>query len=106
MEEGPSLMPDILRGSFARGRDATGSAVVVIPRSVNFFNNIAGNRLAEALRNLGWRTRVTTLRDYEPGPADVAFLVSIVELFHACPDPDFAMHQLRRLRADSPLSLM
>lgn len=89
-----------------RGASSTGRAVVVTPQSVNFFNDIAGRRLADALTRLGWQTRLTTLRDYDPGPADVAFLVSIVELFHACPDRDVALRQLDRVRADCPLAVM
>lgn len=99
-------MADTIRGPFPRGTASPGSAVVVIPQSVNFFNNIAGRRLADALQHLGWRVRLTTLKDYTSEPADVAFLVSIVELFHACADPEFAMRQLRRLRADCPVSVM
>lgn len=75
-----------------------GSALVLIPQSVNFFNNIAGQRLAEALRRLGWEVKLLSLKDYAGERADVAFLVSIVELFVSCDSPKQAQTNLRQLR--------
>src|SRR3954465_15943807 len=77
---------------------ATASALVVIPETVNFFNNIAGQRLADALGRLGWDVRVTSLRDYRGESAEVAFLVSLVELFVSCDSPEAARRNLDALR--------
>ena len=74
------------------------TALVLIPETVNFFNNIAGRRLADALRHIGWDVRVITLRDYSGESAEFAFLVSIVELFVSCKTPEDARKNLDVLR--------
>jgi hypothetical protein len=87
-------------------RGGAGCALVFIPQTVNFFNNIAGQRLAEALRNLGWKVRLLSLHDYDGQPADVAILVSIVELFVNCGSPHVARGKLESLRCHCPRVLM
>jgi hypothetical protein len=82
------------------------TALVVIPESVNFFNNIAGRRLAEALRQLGWKVRVTSLKDYAGEKAEIAFLVSLVELFVSCGGPEAGRKQLDRLRRHCTSTIM
>lgn len=83
-----------------------GSALVLIPESVNFFNNIAGRRLAEALRNLGWNVQLLSLKNYAGQEADVAFLVSIVELFVNCDSEPQAREKLASLRQNCTRVLM
>jgi hypothetical protein len=82
------------------------TALVVIPKSVNYFYNIAGERLAEALGNIGWDTYLTPLAGYDGRPVDVAFLMSIGELLHAIPDKDFAHAQMRSIRAHSRTTVL
>ncbi len=88
------------------GREGEGSALVVIPESVNAFNNIAGRRLAEALEGLGWNAQVVSLRDYETGGADVVFLVSLHELIVSCGDDLLASEKLERLKRSCGLTVM
>src|SRR6266571_7279059 len=93
--------------SMARGSGTgSGSALVFIPESVNFFNNLAGRRLADALRNLGWNVQLRSLRNYAGERADLAILVSIVELFVSCESPQRAHKQLDALKAQCPQILM
>lgn len=79
------------------GRPVAGTALVVVPGSVNFFNDVAGGRLADALGRLGWDVHTTSLKEYDGRPADVAFLVSVLELFVGCNDADLAHRQFARL---------
>ena len=90
----------------ATGGEPAGTALVLIPETVNFFNNIAGRRVAEALGNLGWDVRVTTLKDYDGEEAELVFLVSIFELFVACGDDDLARRQVERLRGACGLLIL
>lgn len=83
-----------------------GSALVFIPESVNFFNNVAGRRLAEALRNLGWDVEVMSLKNYAGQAADLAFLVSIVELFVNCQSEQLAAENLLLLRRNCTQVMM
>jgi hypothetical protein len=82
----------------ALSKGTAGTALVVIPETVNFFNDIAGRRLADALRHRGRDVQVITLRDYSGESADVAFLVSIVELFVSCGTTEAARKNLDALR--------
>lgn len=91
----------------APGRRAwPGTALVFIPESVNFFNNVAGRRLAEALRYLGWKVKVMSLKNYSGEHADLAFLVSIVELFLNCESPQVARRNLQLVRNRCPHVMM
>ena len=90
----------------ATGGGPAGTALVLIPETVNLFNNIAGRRVAEALSNLGWRVRLTSLKDYDGEEAELVFLVSIFELFVACGDDDLARRQVERLRGACGLLIL
>jgi hypothetical protein len=94
------------RKTSALHRRWPGSALVLIPESVNFFNNIAGQRLAEALRRLGWDVKLLSLKNYAGERADVAFLVSLVELFVSCESPREARANLHKLRRNCDRVLM
>jgi hypothetical protein len=82
------------------------TALVVVPRSVNYFYNIAGERLAEALGNIGWDAHQTDLAGYDGRTADVTFLFSLFELLHSVPDQDFAAARIRSIRAHSGITLL
>jgi hypothetical protein len=56
------------------------TALVVIPKTVNYFNNIAGRRLAEALTKLGFSAEIHTLQTCPDREYDWCFLMSILEL--------------------------
>ena len=90
----------------ARAEHKAGTALVLIPGSVNFFNNIAGQRLVEALRRLGWDVKLTSLQTYAGERADLAFLVSLYELFFACESPAQARANLKTLRRNCPRVMM
>src|SRR5205085_4930434 len=54
--------------------------------------------LAEGLRNLGWDVKLLSLKNYAGERADLAFLVSIYELFVGCESPAQARANLQVLR--------
>ena len=54
-------------------------ALIIIPGTVNYFHNLSGRRLAEALATLGFTVEVSTLRECPQGEYDCCFLSSITE---------------------------
>lgn len=83
------------------GRDRAGSAVVVIPGSVNYFYDRAGERIAAALRGLGWSVRVQTLQSAgtAEAEADLCLLINVSELTASCRDKADALKRIGTLRA-------
>jgi len=58
-------------------------ALIVIPGTVNYFYNLSGQRVAEALRELGFAVDVSTLGDCPEGDYDCCLLSNITEILHA-----------------------
>ena len=61
-------------------------ALIIIPGTVNYFYNLSGRRVAEALRELGFAVDVSTLGDCPQGDYDCGFLSNITEILHAHAD--------------------
>lgn len=76
-------------------------ALVVVSGAVNYYYNLTGQRLAEALRELGCEVDLHTVRDEPSGEYDWCFWVNITELVASCPTRTDAMYRLSRLRAQS-----
>jgi hypothetical protein len=61
-------------------------ALIIIPGTVNYFYNLSGQRIAEALRALGFAVDVSTLRDCTEDDYDWCLLSNIAEILHAYGD--------------------
>lgn len=78
---------------------AHSTALIIVPGSVNYFYNVEGSRIAEALTELGCAVSVCTLASYEPQGYDFCFLLNLYEINHAYGDyPGFLQH-MRVLKA-------
>ena len=73
-------------------------ALVIIPGTVNYFYNLSGERIAEAVRELGLSVEVRTLPDCVEDDYDWCLLSSITEILHAYGDEDAALAKLGSLR--------
>jgi hypothetical protein len=77
----------------------TGSrALVIIPGTVNYFYNVEGKRLAQALRNLGCDVDVCTIESYEDQRYDWCFLLNIYEIDFAYANRTGLQRQIRNLK--------
>ena len=74
-------------------------ALIIIPGSLNYFYDQAGQRIAEALRNLGFRAEVRTLREIaDPVPRyGNTFVINIAETILAHGEKSEIRHQTGRL---------
>ena len=73
-------------------------ALIIIPGTVNYFHNLSGRRLAEALATLGFTVEVSTLRECPQGEYDCCFLSSITEsLFSSSIDEADGLERIRAL---------
>jgi glycosyltransferase involved in cell wall biosynthesis len=92
----PAMSPSAARtggaGPAAR-KEARGAVDVIVPGSVNYFYNLAGERIADALRSLGYTAAVHTLRSVREPRGGCTLLVNPAELLASCPRGD----GLRRL---------
>jgi glycosyltransferase involved in cell wall biosynthesis len=88
-------IPSAPRGSrTARKR----SALVIIPGTVNYFYNLCGRRLAEALRELSFEVDLGTLADHPAKEYDWCVLSNIYEVVHAFGDQGAAFAKVRELQ--------
>lgn len=71
--------------------------LVLIPRTVNYFYNLNGRRIAEALRSRGVAVDVAGLRNCPDGEYDWCVLVNISEVLHAYGPLEEGLEQLRAL---------
>ena len=95
-------MPELRTGtSRPRPELPAARALVVIPGSVNYFNNRLGHRMAESLGALGWLVKVTTLDVVADEEYDWCFLVSVSEIVHGQNNRDQVLRCLRALRRRS-----
>jgi hypothetical protein len=75
--------------------------LILIPGSVNYFYDLAGRRIAEALSNLGFTVEVATLRSFATQDYAWCFLINIAELIVGYGDHAAAMERLAQVRACS-----
>lgn len=76
------------------------SALIVIAGNVNYFYDRTGQRIAEALRNLGGDAIVATIRDLPPQDFDCCFLIGPGEIVAGHGDRADAFQRLAKLRAN------
>jgi hypothetical protein len=74
------------------------SALVVIPGTMNYFYNLCGRRLAEALRDLSFEADVGTLADRPAKKYDWCVLSNVYEVVQAFGDRDAAFGKVRELQ--------
>src|SRR4051794_2426592 len=74
-------------------------ALIIIPGTVNYFYNLSGERIAEALRELGVAVEISTLPECVEGDYDWCLLSSINEVLHAYGDEESGLVRLETLRA-------
>jgi hypothetical protein len=72
--------------------------LILIPGSVNYFSNLSGRRVAEALLSLGYQADVRTLEEYEPAPYEACIVSNLAEVVHSCGDEAAGIHQVRAIR--------
>ena len=72
-------------------------ALIIIPGTVNYFHNLSGRRLAEALATLGFTVEVSTLRECPQGEYDCCFLSSITESVFSNIDVADGLERIRSL---------
>lgn len=75
------------------------SALIVIPGTANYFYNQAGRRVAAALRELGWQTKLTTLGQLDEQEYDLTLVVNLSELLFSRRTENDAWERLQQLRA-------
>jgi hypothetical protein len=73
-------------------------ALVIIPGTVNYFYNLSGERIAEALRELGFAVEIRTLPECVEDDYDWCLLSSITEILHAYGDEGAGLARLETLR--------
>ena len=73
-------------------------ALVIIPGSVNYFYNVEGRRLAEALLNLGCQVDVCTLDSFPDQPYDWCFLLNIYEIDFAFSNRSAFLSRINKLK--------
>jgi hypothetical protein len=73
-------------------------ALVLIPGCLNYFYNLCGRRVAEALGELGIAADVTTLMglDHSHRPYDWCLLANVSEVLLSCPGAQSKLKALRR----------
>jgi hypothetical protein len=79
------------------GPDSARTALVLIPGSINYFYNLTGRRVAEALRELGFAVDVCTLATCPERNYDWCILVNISEVALSVGDEDAGLEQIRGL---------
>ena len=85
------------------------AALIIIPGTVNYFYNLSGHRIAEALGTLGFAVDVSTLGECPEGDYDWCLLSNITEILHAYGDEADGLERIRaiggRCRAVASLSI-
>ncbi len=83
-----------------RRSDNVPSAVVIIAGNVNYFYDRIGQRVAEALRNLGVDACAVTIRDLPPRRFDCCFLIGLAEIVAGHGDEADALKRLAAIRSE------
>jgi hypothetical protein len=79
-------------------KTTTGRALVLIPKTVSYFYNLSGHRIAEAVRDLGFDVDVSTLADCAEDEYDWCLLSSINEILQAYGDEVAGLEKIESLR--------
>lgn len=74
------------------------TALVLIPGVVNYFYNLNGRRMAEALSDLGFQVEVSTLTSCPPGGYDCCVLAAPTEVLFSVGNDRAGLDKLRALR--------
>jgi hypothetical protein len=69
-------------------------ALIIVPGTVNYFYNLSGRRVAEALGELGFAVDVSTLGDCPQGDYDCCLLSNITEILIAHGDADDGLERI------------
>ena len=75
----------------------SGRALIIIPGTVNYFYNLSGRRVAEALGELGLAVEVSTLGACPDGDFDCCFLSNITEILCAHGDEADGLERIAAL---------
>jgi len=75
-----------------------GRALILIPGSMNYFYNLSGRRIAEALGALGVESDVTTLTDCSTDGYDWCVLSNVPEVVYSFGDEPAAISKIRLIR--------
>lgn len=88
--------------------DEKPTALILVAGVINYYYDVIGYRIAEALRNIGMEAQVHTLRSYvDRGQSyDWFFMVNISEITVGYGDADEAMRRISQIRARSSHSAM
>ncbi|MEJ7638896.1 MAG: hypothetical protein WKF75_13230 [Singulisphaera sp.] len=73
-------------------------ALVVIPGTVNYFYNLSGHRIADALRELGFEVDVSTLGQCPGGDYAWCVLSNLSEILFGFGDEAAGLKRIRELR--------
>jgi hypothetical protein len=74
------------------------TALVIIPGTVNYFYNVEGKRLCEALRNMGCHVDVCTIDSYAGQQYDWCFLLNVYEIDFAHRNRQSFLNGIRNLK--------
>ena len=89
-----------------RRLDSGPSALLLIAGNVNYFYDRLGQRLAEALANLGVDVQLATLRDFPPREFDCCFMVGLGEVVAGHCNQADALKKLAEIRASSRFTVV
>jgi hypothetical protein len=74
-------------------------ALIIVPGSVNYFYNLSGRRIAEALEELGFTVDLSTLADCPQADYDYCLLSNISEILHSFGDTQRGLSRIREVGA-------
>ena len=96
-----------LRGEGPSGEDRVPRALVVIPGGLNYFYDQAGERIAAALRNMGLRAEVATIRSAPSDRRyDWCFFVNVYEIMYGREDEALARIAALRKQAECSVAVL
>ncbi len=72
-------------------------ALILIPGTVNYFYNLSGQRIADALHPLGFDVEISTLADCPEDDYDWCVLSNITEILHVHGDEGSGLERLRAI---------
>jgi hypothetical protein len=94
---------------YSEPKTTSRNALIIIPGTVNYFYNLNGRRIAEALQELGFAVEVSTVEESREGDYEWCLLSNITEILTAHGDEAGALALIRavgaRCRAMASLSI-
>jgi hypothetical protein len=72
--------------------------LILIPGDVNYFYNLSGRRVAEALSVLGYEADVRTLQEWEPAAYDSCIVSNLAEVLFSYKDEAAGLALVREIR--------